>query len=326
MNNKISVVVPAYNRGWLIRKTIESLINQSLAKENYEIIVVDNNSTDNTREVVQEIIQKTKIPKIRYVLEKRQGVHWARNRGAKEAENEILYFTDDDMLADRNLLEEILKVFDYDSNIGSVGGVILLKFEVNPPQWMLKHCSNFILGLNPKKEKDIIISSEDIGVFSGHQAIKKKVFFQAGGFNPENTKGVWLGDGETGLNQKIKKLNYKFAFTNKSISCHLIPKERLNQKFINKRLANQGNADSYTFYRGKRPGKIKLFFQILKHILKGLYFLKLAILFKILGNSEWHLRWAWVFYWIARIKYDWRLIEDKEWQKLVLKSNWLAEV
>lgn len=324
--NKVSIIIPTYNRAKSIKRTIESFINQSLAQENYEIIVVDNNSTDNTQERIEKIINSNNLPKIRYILEKRQGVHYARNRGAKEAENETLYFTDDDMEADRNLLEELLKVFNLNSRVGNATGVVLPKFEIEPPKWILKHCYNSILSLNPKKEKDLVFSSQDIGVFSCHQAIKKQVLFEAGGFNPENVKGEWVGDGETGLNKNVKKLGYQFAFTSKSVVYHLISEQRLNQKYINKRLANQGNAESYSYYREKIPSKKQLYFQILKHIFKGLYFLGLAVLFLIIGNSEWHLRWAWVFYWRARIKYDYRLIKSQEWREFVLKSDWISEV
>jgi len=308
---KVSVIIPSYNRGSVITKTLNSFFNQTF--KDFEIIVVDNNSTDNTKEVVNS------IPNVRYVLEERQGVHWARNRGALEAKGDILYFTDDDMEADSKLLEEIIKVFDIDSSVGAVTGIILPKFEIEPPEWVLKHCYNAIYGINI--QKGLIVSENDIGVFSGHEAVKKDVLIKAGGFNPENTKGEWLGDGETGFNKNIKKLGYKFAFTDKSITYHLIPKERLTQRFLNLRMTNQGNADSYTYYRENKKTD-----SFIKHILKGCYFLSLAIWFRLVGNSEWRLRWAWVYYWIARIKYDWRLIFDKQWRELVLKNNWIAEI
>lgn len=310
MNYKVSVIIPSYNRGHVIKRTLDSFLNQTFT--DFEIIVVDNNSTDNTKEVVSN------IPNVKYVLEERQGVHWARNRGALEAKGDILYFTDDDMEADSKLLEEIVRVFDID-NVGAVTGVILPKFEIIPPEWVIKHCYNAIYGINI--QKGLIISENDIGIFSGHEAVKKDVLIKAGGFNPENTKGEWLGDGETGFNKNIKKLGYKFAFTDKSITYHLIPKERLTQKFLNLRMKNQGNADSYTYYRENKKTD-----SFIKHILKGSYFLSLAIWFRLIGNSEWRLRRAWVYYWIARIKYDWRLIFDKQWRELVLKSNWIAEI
>ena len=90
-------------------------------------------------------------------------------------------------------------------------------------------------------------------------------------------------------------------------------------------MANQGNADSYTYYRENKPSKSRLYLQILKYIFKGVYFLSLSILFFIFRNSQWHLRLALVFYCIARIKYNLRLIKSIEWRELVLKFNWIDE-
>jgi glycosyltransferase involved in cell wall biosynthesis len=322
---KISIIIPAYNRAKLIKKTIDSLINQSLLKDNYEIIVADNNSSDNIKEVVEKIIRDNVELKIRYVLEPRQGVHFARNTGAKAAENEILYFTDDDMEADKNLLEELLKLFNMNEKLGTATGLVLPKFEIEPPLWIKKYCQNAILSITEKKEKNLIFSQKDVGVFSCHQAIKKDVLFKAGGFDPENVKGSWVGSGETSLNHYIENLGYEFGYTSKSIIYHLIPKERLTQKYINKRLANQGSADSYSSFKEKMPSKIKLVLRIAEYILKGFYFLGKTFLFLISGNDQWHLRWAWTFYWLARIKYDFKLIADKNWRKLVLKTNWINE-
>ena len=71
------------------------------------------------------------------------------------------------------------------------------------------------------------------------------------GTNPENTAGEWVGDGETRLNIKIKNLGYKFAFNGKGIIYHIIPSERMKQSYLNGRLYNQGNCDSFILWSGK---------------------------------------------------------------------------
>ncbi|OGZ88393.1 MAG: hypothetical protein A2463_00550 [Candidatus Staskawiczbacteria bacterium RIFOXYC2_FULL_32_10] len=251
-------------------------------------------------------------------------MHFARNTASKIAEGEILYFTDDDMKADGGLLEEIIKVFDKEKDIGAVTGLILPIFEVNPPKWILENCYNSILSLTePTREKKEIISYESMGVFSCHYAILKNVFVRAGGFNPENTAGLWIGNGELGLNIKIKKLKLKFVFLPKSIIYHIIPKERLIQKYINKRLANQGAVDSYTAYQAKKYNNFQLYVKILYYILRMPYCLLFLLINFITGNSKWRIRWAFIFYYIRRIKYDFKLIINSDWKKLVLKENWL---
>lgn len=305
---KISIIIPTYNRAQMLGFTLDSFLNQSYDKDLYEIIISNNNSTDSTEELADNYI-KEYPNRIKYIKEPRQGVHFARNSAAKIADGEILYFTDDDMIADRNLLSEIVKVFELDSKIASVTGRVLPKWEVNPPEWILKLCYNELLSLNDPQE-DLIVSSKDCNVYSCHQAILRHVFFASGGFNPENTAGEWIGDGETGLNIKIKELGYKFGYNGSSIIYHIIPPQRLTQSYLNKRLANQGNCDSYTDYRRYNYSKIGLYKKILTHVLKLVFSEAKSLINLIQGKNKWRIKYAYVFYYFNRIKYDYRLITD----------------
>jgi glucosyl-dolichyl phosphate glucuronosyltransferase len=318
---KVSVIIPTYNRAHLIHLTINSFLNQSYPVQLYEIIVCDNNSTDSTKKTVHKIINGNP-GRIKYLFEQRQGVHYARNSAAKVATGDILYYTDDDMIADENLLGEIIKIFELDSKIASVTGRVLPKWEVEPPKWIRKLCYNSLLSLNDPPE-DLIISNNDCNVFSCHQAIKKDVFFATGGFNPENTAGEWIGDGETGLNIKIKNLGYKFGYNGRSIIHHIIPPQRMTQSYLNGRLANQGNCNSYTLYRENKY----LINQLLKNIVKNVFWIFIRILFSalkyLLGKISWRISFAMIFYHINRIKYDIRLIISDKWRTFVLKDDWL---
>jgi glycosyltransferase involved in cell wall biosynthesis len=320
---KISIIIPTYNRAKMLGITIESFVCQNYPKDQYEIIIADNNSKDNTKEVIEE--WQMKLPAtIKYIFENKQGVHYARNTAAKYAKGEILYYTDDDMIADQNLLSEILKPFLLDDKVATVTGRVLPKWEVSPPQWILKYCNNDLLSLNDPKE-DLIIAPYDCNVFSCHQAIKRDVLFEAGGFNPENTAGEWIGDGETGLNIKIKDLGYKFAYNGKSVIYHMISPTRMTQGYLNKRLANQGNCDSYTEYKKYRYSKAQLIRKIISH---GRNFsvqaLKGALKF-VIHKPSWRLNWAKSFYYFNRIKYDYRLIKDEKWRQLVIKYDWIND-
>lgn len=318
----ISVIIPTYNRGKYLSITLDSFINQSYPKDRYEIIVSNNNSTDNTHAVIDDYCSQN--GNIRYIFEGRQGVHYARNSAAKIAKGDILYFTDDDMIADKNLLSEIVKVFNMGFNVGSAAGKVLPKWEVAPPEWILRYCYNGLLSINDRSE-ELIIAPFDIGVYSCHQAILREAFFKSGGFNPENTAGEWIGDGETGLNLKIKSLSYKFAYVGSSVIYHIIPASRMTQSYLNKRLANQGNCDSYTEFRKNKYGFFQLIMQIARH-LKNIctLILKTALRF-FTGNDFWRILAAQIFYNVSRIKYDFRLMNDEKWRKLVLKNNWLEE-
>lgn len=319
----VSVIIPTYNRAHLLPLTLDSFLAQDYPHDRYEIIIVDNNSTDSTREVAERYIGNSTIS-VTYLFERRQGVHYARNSAAKTTKGEILYYTDDDMIADKDLLKEIIKPFSIDGMVSSVTGTVIPKWEVPPPQWVLELCMNGLLSLNERQE-DLIISQFDCGVFSCHQAIRRDVFFESGGFNPENTAGEWIGDGETGLNIKIKELGYKFAFIGSSIIHHIIPPSRMTQEYLNNRLGNQGNCDSYTEYRKYRYSSEELYRHILTNAINILKRSVHFIVSLLLADRMWRMHRAYLSYYIKRIKYDYRLIKDESWRKLVLKYNWLEE-
>jgi glycosyltransferase involved in cell wall biosynthesis len=319
----ISIIIPAYNRAGMIVFTIESFISQTYPSDRFEIIVSDNNSTDNTKTVVMGLAATSLVP-ISYLFEARQGVHFARNEAAKLACGEILYFTDDDMIADKNLLTEIVKPFAIDNKIAAVTGTVLPKWEVPPPQWVVDLCMNGLLSLNIRRE-ELLITCFDCGVYSCHQAVRRDVFFLTGGFNPENTAGEWIGDGETGLNLKIAALGYKFAFIGSSIIYHIIPQSRMTQQYLDKRYGNQGNCDSYTDFRKHEYDKTVLNKIITKHYFELFKTFLIYMTNRILAKKEWHISRAKLFYYLNRIKYDQRLLDDESWRILVLKNDWLHE-
>jgi hypothetical protein len=228
------------------------------------------------------------------------------------------------MIADRDLLEHLMKVFSTGHHVASATGKVLPKWEADPPKWILKYCCNEWLSLNMRGE-NLVIAPFDIGVFSCHQAILKEAFLKSGGFNPENTAGEWIGDGETGLNLKLRDLGYHFAFTGDSVIYHMIPSSRMTQGYLNKRLANQGNCDSYANYRKHRHSRAQLMVNEFRYAADvGLLLLKLAPRV-ILERDAWRMTLARIFYYLSRMKYDMRLLRDEQWRELVLRVDWLDE-
>ena len=282
---------------------------------------MDNNSSDNTALIVREWEAKSN-GLIKYYFEARQGSHFARNGVVKYVKGELLYFTDDDMIADKNMLTELVGIFQKQEKIGTATGRVLPKWESEPPLWLKKYFVNGWLSLYDRDE-EFFISKEDFGVFSCHQAVLKNIFIKAGGYNPDIVNGEWLGDNETGLNIKIKALNYKFAFVKGAVTYHMIPSTRMTQKYFNKRFANQGNCDSYTDYRQYRYTSIQLNENIKKFKKQKLKKqIKFFVLF-ILRKDKWRINRAWIDYYKNRIIYNNRLINDENWRKMTLIDDWI---
>ncbi len=121
----ISVVIVTLNRAELLQDTLVSLVRQERQPD--EVIVVDNGSTDNTKEIVLSFRNKLNI---KYVYEGQRGIPHARNAGIGNVTKDIIAFTDDDCVADRNWLKYLEIPFIKDPHIGIVGGeVSYLKTE-----------------------------------------------------------------------------------------------------------------------------------------------------------------------------------------------------
>jgi glycosyltransferase involved in cell wall biosynthesis len=318
----VSVIIPTYNRARMLPITLDSFLAQDYPQDRFEIIIADNNSTDETGKTAERYTSGTAVP-VKYVFEPLQGVHYARNNAAKTAQGEILYFTDDDMIADRSLLAEIVKVFELDPEIGSATGRIIGRFDVPPPAWVKRHLINQYLSLTEQdKPEELIVSRNDL-VYSCHEAIRRDVFFQCGGFNPENTAGVWFGDGETGLGIKMKQAGYKFAYTSKSVIYHMIPENRTTLSYLVKRIGNQGNCDSYTEYRRHRSRKRLMRDLVGRSTLGIVRLLATTILNILAGTESWHFLPARIAYVYKRNKYDLRLYLDEDFRKVVEIDDWL---
>jgi glycosyltransferase involved in cell wall biosynthesis len=318
----VSIIIPTFNRCEIIGNTIESCFTQNYPKDKYEIIIADNNSSDNTKKVVTELQSRSPVP-LKYIFEPRQGAHHARNTAAKESAGELLYYTDDDMIADENLLTNMTKVFDFDYNVGVVGGRVLPKWEFDPPDWLLKYFEDGTLSLINKPEK-LIIANFDIGIYSCHQMIRKVILFECGGFNPDIAKETLIGNGETGLNIKILNKGYSFGYTSDAVSYHAIPRSRMTQKYINSRYGNQGNCDSFTIFRKKENSKKVLLKLILfSHIPETIdrYFKSVVKMFS--GKDSWRVDRAYSHYYFHRTLADLKLVTNDEWRSYALKFNYL---
>ncbi len=134
---KISVILSTYNRFKTLAITLQSLCQQETdGSFDYEIIVVDNNSQDQTKETIESFAKENS--KIYYVFEPKQGISNARNAGINNATGEILSFTDDDVIVDSNWLTIFVKFFE-EFQCDGIGGRVLPIYPNNTPQWVKDH-------------------------------------------------------------------------------------------------------------------------------------------------------------------------------------------
>jgi len=216
---KISSIICTRNRAQCLGKAIESLANQDLAVTDYEIVVVDNGSTDATNQVVNERIGQ--IPNLRYVREEIPGLSNTRNRGISEAVAPIVAFLDDDAIADRCWLTAILHAFDANPQTVGVGGTVEPWWEIPRPRWFPEsfigcHYRNY----GPTGRWYSYPAEQPIGC---NMAFLKQAVVDAGGFNPV----LQNYNDETELISRLVEAGGKLYYEPRAAVRHLVSKERL---------------------------------------------------------------------------------------------------
>jgi glycosyltransferase involved in cell wall biosynthesis len=180
----VTVIIATYNRADMLPGALESVLAQDAGGVRYEVIVVDNNSPDQTRQVVESFIARGPAVKLRYLFEGRQGVAHARNTALAHARSPIIAFTDDDVRVAPDWVAMINRSFDEHPEIDCVGGKVLPLWRVEPPAWLThKHWSP--LALTDYGEKPIRTSTDwPLCLVTANASFRRSVFDRIGLFEP----------------------------------------------------------------------------------------------------------------------------------------------
>jgi len=126
---KISVIVITYNRKELLKNCLKSLVNQNFDKEDYEVIVIDDGGNDGTKTLVKDF--QRKFPNVRYYYQINKGYGAARNNGLSKARHELVAFTDDDCIVEKDWLKKIDYCFYKFPTASAIGGSVINPYNTN---------------------------------------------------------------------------------------------------------------------------------------------------------------------------------------------------
>jgi glycosyltransferase involved in cell wall biosynthesis len=181
---EITVVISTYNRCQLLPAAIAGVMNQNPGGPSYEIVVVDNNSTDDTRRVVESEIRRVGA-RLRYVFEPKQGIAHGRNAGVAAARAPIVAFTDDDVRVSPTWLVTAWRALETNPNVDFVGGKVLPLWPSPPPAWLgQEHWSPLALS-DFGNEPFFVNTQRRTCLVSANIAFRREVFDRFGGFNPD---------------------------------------------------------------------------------------------------------------------------------------------
>lgn len=240
---RLSLILATYNRSEQVLTTLSSVAKQSHAAEEWECIVVDNNSKDDTRTVVEEFIARHPRLNLRYLLVTEQGLSHARNGGIREAKGDIVAFIDDDERIVEDFVAAYIQLFDLHPDAMSAGGAIIAEYPTGRPRWMSRFTEEPIA--NPMS------FGTDIRPFpkgripgGGNMAVRRKVFDIVGLFDTSlGRSGKSLTGGEeSDLFERMARHEMPCYYAPRAVMYHIIPEAKLTTDYFRRLNLNNGRS------------------------------------------------------------------------------------
>ena len=240
----ISIIICTYNREKYIRPLLESIAKNDYPTTDYEIVLVDNNCTDNTHGVCEQFAAAHKEVAFRYVIEPEQGLSAARNKGIKEAKGDIIIYVDDDALVDTDYIRQYAEHFATYPETMAAGGPIEPLYESKEPSWMSPYTKALLTAwMNYGTQVREYPNGRYPG--GGNAAYRKEVFERVGLFNTElGRKGnLLLASEEKDIFDKMKALGMKVLYLPAPVLHHCIPQTKLEEDYFNRLTLQIGRSE-----------------------------------------------------------------------------------
>ncbi|NMB37410.1 MAG: glycosyltransferase family 2 protein [Bacteroidales bacterium] len=232
----ISVIICTYNRDKYIYGVLQSIALNDYPKSKYEIVLVNNNSTDNTEAEVARFASDYPDVTLRTFVETNQGLSYARNRGIKESGGNILIYVDDDATVNKEYLSGYAAFFEANPDISAAGGPIIPDYEEGEePEWMTYFIKRLLTAYLYFGDKEREFPGKNYPG-GGNAAYRKAVFEKVGLYNVElGRSGGNLGGGEEkDIFNKMIAAGMKFRYIPQPVLYHKIPKYKLEKDYFNR--------------------------------------------------------------------------------------------
>jgi glycosyltransferase involved in cell wall biosynthesis len=249
----VSVVIPTHNRAPWLGEALASVAGQDFPKAEYEIIVVDNASTDHTAAVVEDF--KGNAP-VRYVKESSLGLCVARNTGWRAAVGRWIAFLDDDAVALPGWLGAIRRGFEGSPpDVAVVGGRVDPIWEAPRPAWLADEIA-YSLTIVDWGPADKIL--EDINrqwLVGANFAVRRDLLEDVGGFHPwlDRVGNNLLSSGDVFLQKEVIRQGYGCLYFPSMAVRHLVPAARLRPEWFLRRYFWQGVSDAVMYIIEEKP-------------------------------------------------------------------------
>lgn len=253
-NPLISVIVCTHNRAKLLRRALASIFRQDFPPADYEVLVIDNASTDDVRSVANEF---RNVPNMRYIREERLGLNTARNTGWQSASGKYVAFLDDDAIALPGWLSAIRDCFETEANVGIVGGPAYPIWERPRPRWVSYQLAQSLAIIDWGPSKKVIQDIRWQWLVGNNMAISKMLLKEVNGFHPtlDRVGNRLLSNGDILLQKQIMRKGYDCIYLPTMAVQHWVPASRLYRRWFLRRYFWQGVSDAvmYSIESGATP-------------------------------------------------------------------------
>lgn len=241
---QISAIICTHNRDQYLGAAIDSLLNQNFT-EAYEVIVVDNASTDRTREVIEGRLSN---PRLRYIHESALGLSVARNTGAKQALSPILAYLDDDAVASPQWLQVLHGAYQNNEKLAIAGGKVTLLWAegMEPPRWLSPGLAGN-LGAYDLGDAIVYIDRPGLTPRGLNYSVRQSFLKQIGGFdvNLGRVGNNLLSNEELVVTARALKLGWQVAYLPAATVAHNVSPERMRRQWFLNRGWWQGISECY---------------------------------------------------------------------------------
>ena len=227
----LDVVIPTYNRSALLSRALHSLLRARVPSElQISILVIDNNSVDDTRSVVESIARSARLP-VRYLSEARQSSSFARNAGILSSHADLIGFIDDDEEVDNQWFEVIAREFA-DPATEFIGGPYYADPSLVLPDWL--PCDYpAVIGIMQPRPRGVFGSTFTGNLNGGNSVFRRHIFEQVGLYSTELGRGAraLLSEEDAELYRRVRAAGHHGIFVPDLVIIHHIPPERLTVRY-----------------------------------------------------------------------------------------------
>lgn len=240
---RVSVVICTYNRERFLTGTLESVVSQTFPATDFELVLVDNASTDRTAEICATFASAHPTLDMRYVMEGSQGLSFARNRGIAESKGELIVFIDDDVFLDAEYLSRLDAHYAADAALMANGTRVEVRYEGRKPDWMSRYLEPLV-GHHDFGEVKRAYPSGKYPVGCS-MAFRREALQAIGGFRTDlGRKGGSLGaNEEKDLFARMRAVGLSVAYLPDVVLTHRIDDRRLDLAYVKRQAVGVGRGE-----------------------------------------------------------------------------------